>query len=238
MPLAFQLLANQPTPETLPSATARNSLLVAVGRHEDRLQTLRRQMEGALWRGEAEANEALQTAAYELEAGLSALFRAVLIELDELIAACEDGLASATAAAMTSSDGGASVLEEMVANARQQLRELPSMLSESSSRCSEVAVAALRGASEAAVRAIGDGASSLVCGCGVAESAAASELVAAQDLLATEVLRAAGERPRGESGSASWPLAGVCCVPCSPTAEAACTLPSGAGTSLCARSRH
>ena len=187
---AFQLLANQPAPETLPSATARTSLLVAVGRHEDRLHTLRRQIHGALWRGEVEADEALQSAAYELEAGLSAMHRAVAAELDEIIAVCEDGLATATTAAANSPDGGASALEETVANARHQLRELPSMLNEASHRCSAAAIASLRGASKAAERAIGDGASRLTRTPEQARTAAAARRV-----LHTPFLRTQGRWP-------------------------------------------
>lgn len=81
--------------------------------------------------------------------------------------------------------------QELVAVSRQQLRQLPEALSEGTASCVDSAVDALRCASTASERAIGDGASSLVCGCGIAESAITSELARARDLLVDEVLRAA-----------------------------------------------
>lgn len=81
--------------------------------------------------------------------------------------------------------------QELVAVTRQQLRQLPQALGEATAGCVDTAVDAMRGASMASERAIGDGASSLVCGCGIAESAITSELARARDLLVDEVIRAA-----------------------------------------------
>ena len=184
-------ILSETAPEVLPSTSARTALLSAVGRHENRLVALRRQAEGALLRGEAEADEALQAAAETLEGNLAIAGRMVAAELEEIVAACEDGLASTIAAAATSADSGAAVLEELVATTRQSLRTLPASLGEATAKSSADAVASLHQASSAAQRAVGDGASSLVCGCGVAESAIAAELARARDQLVAEVLRAA-----------------------------------------------
>ena len=183
---AFSLLSNQPPPpEQLPSGSARTSLLSAVARHEDRLQALHQQAEGALRRGEVEANELLETALLALDSGLAAAARALAVEMDDLAASCEDGLAGATLDA----DGPA--LEDMVAGARQQLRALPTTLGASASACVDAALQAACEADAAAERAVGDSASSIVCGCGVAEAAIASELAHAKTQLMGEVRRTA-----------------------------------------------
>lgn len=109
------LLGNQP--DVLPSSAARTALLSAVGRHEDRLVGLRRQVEGVIWRGEVEADEELQAAVYGLEAALAAATRSLVAELAELTAACEDGLASAAASAALSKDDGVDTLEVPLARA-------------------------------------------------------------------------------------------------------------------------
>ena len=155
MRLAAALLGNQFGPDTLPSGAARAALLGAVARHESRLTALQQQAEGALRRGEAEAEEALEAAILSLDAGLSDATRALATDLDELTAICEDSIiqstaapgspaAAAAAAAAAASEGAAttSALEEMVALARQQLRVLPSSVGAASSSCVDAMLSA------------------------------------------------------------------------------------------------
>ena len=98
MRLAAALLSNQLGPDQLPSGAARTALLSAVARHEDRLTALQQQAEGALRRGEAEANEAMEAALLGLELGLSSAARALAVDVDELVASCEDSIVRAALA--------------------------------------------------------------------------------------------------------------------------------------------
>ena len=127
MRLAAALLGNNYGPDSLPSATARGALLGAVARHEARLTALQQQAEGALRRGEAEAEEALDAAILGLDAGLSDATRALATDLDELslTASCEDSIVQSAlgGGGGAGEDGGA--LEDMVAAARQQLELAP-----------------------------------------------------------------------------------------------------------------
>ena len=111
------MLGNNYGPDSLPSATARGALLGAVARHEARLTALQQQAEGALRRGEAEAEEALDAAILGLDAGLSDATRALATDLDELTASCEDSIVQSAlgGGGGAGEDGGA--LEDMVAAA-------------------------------------------------------------------------------------------------------------------------
>ena len=88
--------------------------------------------------------------------------------------------------------GGSKTIDDVVAAVRVELRgAIPAALESALSACAETAVAAVRGAALAADRAVGDGASSIVCGCGVAEGELAKELGLAKEALLGEVLKAA-----------------------------------------------
>ena len=175
-------------------------MLTTVARQEDQLAALQRQAEQMLCHGATVADETLEAAVGGLDAALAAATRTLASALDEVTANCEDVLARAT---LHNGPG----LADLVAVMRLQMHHLPGIIQEATSACTDAVLGAAHDARAATDRAAGDSASSIVCGCGMAEATIAAELPRTGRQCLDDVLRTArahGVRQDQRSVQAQW----------------------------------
>ena len=189
---AFELLANSPTPDALPSSRSRSLMLSAVAKHESRLRSLRERAAAALEEGEANLQAALKELPVLVNETLSAATHGASVELDETAASFEDSLIGACVA--PTADEARDIVGGLAPAVRQRQRQLPLSLSSAMETCVAAAEATMHTASNAADAAVVAAATAITEGCASVQAALERDMSVAREALSDEVMRAAQMR--------------------------------------------
>ena len=198
-----------PLPGLVPSKEAKALLASGALRHEKLCATLKDERIAPQLRA---AKEQLSTCVDEpilnaVEASLSASRLGVANVLDEMVAACEDGLAQAACGAK---EDAHETLDRAVGAARQAQRRLHATLTAALQPCEAAITDMASLAAQAPQAAIEAASRALVAGCAQAARELATGLDAARTQLAREIARVArGRGGRGglvgaRDGDAAW----------------------------------
>ena len=174
-------LGGAPTADALPSSRSRALLTSVVTKHEARLKALRQRAAVALQDGRANVQAALKALPVLVHETLSAAAHGTTVELDEIVAFCEDGFISACAAA--SVEEARDIVGGLTSAVRQRQRQLPLSLSSAMETCVAAAEAAVRNATNAANAAADAAAAVIVDGCVAARTALERDAAVALEAL-------------------------------------------------------
>ena len=221
-----------PLPGLIPSKEAKALLARGALRHEKLCATLKDEQIAPQLRA---AKEQLSTCVDEplllaVEASLSASRLGVANVLDEMVAACEDGLAQAACGAK---EDAHEALDRAVSAARQAQRRLHATLTAALQPCEAATTDMAALAAQAPQAAIEAASRALEAGCAQAARELAAGLDAARTQMAREIARAAKGRGLGDERAEEAAWGGVwgrvdaeCNASLQQTAQASLTLTS------------